>query len=476
MSLSTIIRPITECNKPVIKIVATPACENNVFINGSAGVVPFPYQIVSNIRGFVRDIPREIVRQNSRNCRVQKVESVIKYEIQGADLYPSWKMRELENSFMQEKIEIDEQEIIFSGGSMFEIAGNSCNKLFRLKTIVEECITRQIFGCPKDCLSTVEVFLIQSTESDIYFSDSGVLIANNYSQLLNFYRGQTGVSAVTDIDAPLEIQCNYYKVFSVVTTGTKPLPFYHDNVSQNNKVFAVTLDVENPDYNKICGGIYNASCAFPIIEPPLVYELVCGDITIGTITQYSIGTSCSLVLFGDWEQHTGDTEIITLGNTRTINLSIINPNYVPTSGTSGTWSTAGGLDPDRCTVPTSIPPTATIDLVTDNGTPVDPADYTFINGVFTFTPCLDLADVVYVEFTTAPANPILTGEVIAQINGTNCLPKTNIYQTNSNNSSIPVGSTLIIKTNGDIQWIGAGTFADGDGTIIEITDIIYEII
>jgi hypothetical protein len=475
MSLTSIQRPISECNKPVIRLVATPSCEssNGNIADGSEGVSNFPFQIITNLKGFIRDIPREIIRQNSKNCRPQKVQSSVKYELQGGNLYPAWKMREIEQSFMSEKIEIDGQEVLFSGGAIFEVAGNTCNNLYRLKTIIEECQTISIFGCNPTCLTPIYYFVIPPIpefEVPNFFNDSGILVASGYSQLLAYYSNRANVLEVEDIVEPLPIQCSYYKVFSIKTSGITPSYLYVDSVSNSSKIFGIPLDESNPDYNKLCKGIDNTACLIPIIEPPFVYELTCGDITIGSITQFS-DMMCAIMVQNMW---TGDVEITSTGDTRSIDIDISSTEYISGGGAIGEIAHTIILG-QECGITLSIDGGASIIDIQVNGIDLDESDYSYTYPNLTFSPCLTVGDDLIIKYQEQITPPYIK-QTIALITGTMCRPLTTVYQNNENNSSIPVGATIAIFPNGEVRWYGVPSAHTDANSTITVTDIIYNAI
>src|SRR5690606_5402149 len=62
-------------------------------IGGSAD---FAYTKVTSIRGRFVQRPREIVRQISYNCKLQRSESARQFLLEGYDIFPAWKMDEIE--------------------------------------------------------------------------------------------------------------------------------------------------------------------------------------------------------------------------------------------------------------------------------------------------------------------------------------------------------------------------------------------
>jgi hypothetical protein len=488
MNLAFIKRPITSCNKPVIKLVTTSECVDSItddnygtgtVIDGSNGVSPFPFYKVTNLRGFVKNVPREIVRQNSRNCKPQKVSSSIVYEIQGADFYPGWKMRELEDMFHAKTINIDGQDVLYYGGRMFEEVGKFCTPVYRLVTNVQECEKSQIYGCGNECAPNCFYFLLPANVvTQNFFNEAGQQIASTYQQLLDWYASQSNVQEAVDINASLQIACQYFKVFKVVGTGYIPAFLFYDSPSQSNKVYGMTLDCSLPDYSKLCGGVDNRSCGQLQIEPPVVFELTCGDVTIGDVVVFVVGQSCSIAPFPAWVQHTGDTSITSVGSTRTLDLSVFNPTYIVTDPEENYWVIVVGLEPNLCEleavgVPIGIPVTQ----VKVDGVFIDDSlwEYDPITRIMTFTPCLEIGQEVTLVYLTGGASPTFSNELIANITGSSCLPSTMLYFNNASNPEIPAGATLTIDTLGNIKWTGSPTSADGTGTVIEVENIIYNV-
>lgn len=489
MSLSNIKRPITSCNKPVIKLISSFECTDSInddyygtgdIIDGSAGVSAFPFVKISNIRGFIKDIPREITRQNSLNCRTQKVSSTIKYDLQGADFYPAWKMREIEGQFHAKQIFIDDQDVKYSGGTMFEVIGTFCPPLFRFRTTVEECRREQIFGCSTECQPNCYYFLIPSyIVTQIFYNDAGIQIASSFQELMAWYAAQTNVTEVTEITQNLQIECEYYKVFKVIATGYIPSFFYFDNPSAVNKVYGVTLDCELPNYSKLCGEINNGSCGALSINVPEVFELICGDVTIGDVEVFVVGGLCVVQPNPNWVQHTGITDLIQSGSQRTLNLSLFNLDYIGTNPSTGEYQKdfPDGTGAFVCEVEVTGSEGATITEVLVDGVPLDPSDYSYnpANLRMEFDPCLVDIENITVHFTTPGITPMLSGQIIAIITGPSCMPLTPVYMTNAQNSTIPAGSTLVIEVNGNVKWFGSVTSFDNSGSVIEVENIIYNV-
>lgn len=488
MNLAFIKRPVTSCNKPVIKLVTTSECNDSItddnygtgtVIDGSNGVSPFPFYKVTNLRGFIKNVPREIVRQNSRNCKPQKVSSSVVYEIQGGDFYPAWKMRELEEMFHAKTINIDGEDVLYYGGRMFEEIGKFCNPVYRLITNVQECEKFQIYGCGDECTPNCFYFLLPANiVTQNFFNEAGQQIASTYQQLLDWYASQSNVQEAVDINASLQIACQHFKVFKVVGTGYIPAFLFYDSPSQSNKVYGMTLDCTLPDYSKLCGGVDNRSCGELQIEPPVVFELTCGDLTITEVVVFIIGESCAVSPFPAWALHTGTTNILSSGTVRTLNLSLKNPTYVGTPPTTGEYQK--DFEPDTgavCSTFVTGSEGSTLTSVLVDGVPLDPSDYTYdpITTEIVFTPCLVSPLNITIDYEIPGTSPTFSNELIANITGSSCLPSTMLYFNNASNPDIPLGATLTIDTLGNIKWTGSPTSFDMSGTVIEVENIIYNV-
>lgn len=485
MSLTQIKRPVTSCDKPVIKLVTTTECKDNIaddyygtgtVIDGSNGVSAFPHIKITNLRGFIKDVPRDIVKQTSFNCKPQKVSSSIVYQIQGADFYPPWKMRELEEQFHAKQIIVDGYPVLFAGGKVFEEVGKFCNPLFRMSVNIQECERRQIYGCQDECAPNCYYFMIPANlVTQNFFNEAGQQVASTFTGLLEWYGSQSNVIEVTEINAALQINCEYFKIFKVVGTGYVPAFLFYDSPSQSNKVYGMTLDCVTPDYSKLCGGIDNRSCGSISLDPPTVYELLCGDMEIEITDIFIVGESCGVAPFPAWEQHTGDTSIVTSGTSRMLNLSVFNPTYTGSAPTSGSWVYEVPVGVLLCTQETGVPPNGTVIEVLLDGVPT--LDYTYnpSTQIITFSPCLEAGVEITVNYTTPGVSPTFSNELIANITGSSCLPATMLYFNNASNPDIPLGATLTIDTLGNVKWTGAPTSADGSGTVIEFENILYTV-
>lgn len=493
--LTQILRPMAECGKPVIRIESYSDCTDSfngnyygtgAVISGSAGVVPFNFTKITNIVGFVNRLPRAITRVVSLKCNTQKVTSSRIWEIQGADLYPVWKMNELEDMLQAQTIEIDGEEIVYRAkdAPFTPALKANCKGVYILRFDVEECMIMQIYGCndtPCD-LNTSTYFGIPSKISNQdYYGDNRSKIASSYSDLLTWYQGQDGVTKVSDIGG-YTANCSFYKVFSVQSNKPVIPAFYYSAPIPANKVFGVVLNDTNPDYNLLCNGVDNTVCDTPSFGTPTQYEIICEDVIIGIPVVMQIGGNCDVELIQNWVQGVNDTSIIGGIGLNSINISAFNADYKSSSGDLQ-FITTVAMD-TQCTfnIPDSVGSTILSALIsTDHGTTwVSVTGYSFNSstGVLNVTGassgCFKSGNMLQVNYdTVGSSNYVLQGQVVAKINGSGCLPLNPVYIDNSVNGSIPSGSTVIINPDGTIQFVGAVTESDGTGSTIDVTNLIY---
>ena len=240
----------------------------------------------------------------------------------------------------------------------------------------------------------------------------------------------------------------------------------------------MTLDCSLPDYSKLCGGVDNRSCGELQIEPPVVFELTCGDLTITDVVVFIIGESCAVAPFPAWALHTGTTNILSSGTVRTLNLSLINPTYIGTPPTAGEYQK--DFEPetgDVCSTLVTGSEGSTLTSVLVDDVPLDPSDYTYdpVTTEIVFTPCLVSPLNITINYEIPGTSPTFSNELIANITGSSCLPSTMLYFNNASNPDIPLGATLIIDTLGNIKWTGSPTSFDMSGAVIEVENIIYNV-
>lgn len=374
----------------------------------------FEYENISNFRGRVVRRPREITREYSYNCRLQRVESAPQYLFQGFEHFPSWKMFEIEGQLHSTEIYVDDTRYEFNGGTIFETI-HDCIEAFKLETALQDCTIRQVFGCNNDCAPALNydgaqaMYVIPQAyhvgaaspfqPTDGFYSETGVFIAEDYDGLLDYMRNQDGITAVTDIDIT-GIDCEVYKAFSISGTGYVPTSFYYGSVSQPNRVFSVVLG----SVDDICDSV-PVTCAAPELGTPTVEEDSCAAPVLGTpVVEDMEVTGIEISEYGNWE-----------------------------------WS----------------------------GDPAQGAS--LYNNQVTFT--LSLGNALLAPTSSPLTPPFVYGEQVAIIaSAGRPLVDVNI---DSSNSNLPVGSAMRIDTAGRMFYYGLATSADLTASYLDLVDITY---
>lgn len=382
--------------------------EPNTIISGSY----FPYEIISNFRGRVVRRPRDITREYSYNCRLQRVEAAPTYLLEGFEYFPSWKMYEIEGQLASTQIYVDDVRYEFNGGIVFEQL-HDCFEVFKLIAPLNGCIVRQVFGCDTTCSPALnyndsnKLFILPAnyqagSESpavspDFFYDETGVLRAYDYDGFLDYIRSLNGVTSVDDIDIS-GLDCEPYAVFTVTGSGYIPTSFYYRSVLQSNRVFGIVVS----SLDEVCNFV-PVTCAKPEFGTIVVADDTCDAPTFGTITVDDMSvTPVTITGFGDWSVD-GAEEANVYNYLVTFTLNVGNPNY-PEAG-------------------------------------------------------------------SPPQFIVFSGEKIGVI-GPEARPTTNVAL-DENNSNMPAGTALVIEPTGVIRFSGEPMLIDGTGSFIFLTNISY---
>jgi hypothetical protein len=323
----------TECGDPLITITSRFDCYDKftgeyygnppVVISGSAS---FTYYKFSNIRGRIVKRPREITREYSMNCRLQLVESKPVYLLEGYEYFPPWKMEEIEGQLHATEIYVEGKRYEYSGGSPFKQLHN-CREVFKLETTLEQCLTRQLFGCPDPCDSGTNydgmaaMFVIpEGYQGGGFFNESKVLIADDYEQLLTYIRSMDGMTGLNDIDLS-GLDCNVYKAFSISGNGYLPGSFYYDSPTGGNRVYGTVLN----SVDDICRN-YAPACAKPVlvVDDVVIEDQPCVAPELGeAIIEEMLILTANVDGYGDWEVIEADTEVTVADGIVTLALKVI---------------------------------------------------------------------------------------------------------------------------------------------------------
>lgn len=326
----------TECGEPLITLRSIHPCmdmDGNYYptpdttLSGSAS---FGYQKLVNMRGRIVKRPRNIERTYSYNCRLQRVESQRVYLFEGYEYFPAWASDEIETMLSATEIYVDNIRYEYNTGTPFSMA-SECKDVFRLKTTLSDCIQRQVLGCDPNCAPSnfdgaAKMYVIPSEYQGGYFYDENkALIAQDYDELLNYFRNLDGAYGVDEI-ATSPLSCETFGAFSLSTYGYVPGSFYYDMPINGNRIYAVRLD----SVDEICP-TYGQTCVAPVITFNWVEEQVCAD---PVITFYYVEDDMSETItitgHGDWSND-GTSEGTVVSGFATITIGVGNPFYVPGS-------------------------------------------------------------------------------------------------------------------------------------------------
>lgn len=337
----TIFIPEGDCGEPLIRIISVFDCVDkfngefygipNTTISQSGGL--FAYRKVTTIKGRIVRRPREISREISYNCKVQRVESTPQYLLEGYEYLPAWKMFEIEGQLHANRIFIDDfkniREYRYAGGTPMKQL-SKCFELFKLETTLEDCTQRQIFGCKENCTVTTNpdgsnlMFAIPSDyNGGGFFDEQKEKIADDYDGLLNYLRTRNGMTDTQDVNTA-SMNCSVYKVASVTGSGLLPSHIYYDAPVPGKRIFGSVVS----DINDFCGDLQD-HCQQPVVG---VYEVtipVCntpvnGSITVEHLTEYDVIVNG----YGDWAPVDAETYGSIHNGQVTFSIKVVNTEIV----------------------------------------------------------------------------------------------------------------------------------------------------
>jgi hypothetical protein len=375
------------------------------------GGTAFKYRKITNIRGLVRVLPREIKREYSVNCRLQRVESTTQYQVIGFDVFAGWKMRELEDQLHASHISVNNYNNInraveYSGGTAFQLlqVGFNCTPFYKLDATLNDCTMSQIFGCGDACSTQGSAplgMVIPAAQGNMqYYDENKNYLGSTAEELINYYSTRPGVENVEILDAE-DYDCDFTAAFIVYGTDYVPTSVYVNGVRPRNRIFGQSVAA----MNELCK-LVKPACATPFIGTVYMEDNICATPAIGTIYMENYGEeTLYLTSLGDWELIDAESVAKRSQNVVTLKFDVLNE-----------------------------------DLTYDSGDPE--AELPVVS-----------ADVAYVS--------------------AGGWPKEMKMFTHVNIDSIPADGLLTIDTNGRINYTGPVTAANLSGSHIQITNIIY---
>ena len=328
--IASLLPQTTNCNEPIIRLVSWFDCYDNFtgeYYGDSGG---WAFRKISNFKGKFVKRPRNIERQISYNCRVQRSESYNTWALIGFEFFPAWKMRDIENQLHANHIQVtdfvmQQMDMVYAGGTPFTLI-NECIEMFRLNVTLQECTQRQIFGCNEPCNNNGSLFALP--DDYVYgngiYDENGLLIARSYEDLLLWFRNQDQITQVIDLTgqysspATSPLDCFPQGAFYVQGNGLIPTFFYYNSKTPGNKVYGIP----GIDPELLCTG---NDCAIPEIGN-ITFED--GGCAIPDIGDYYIEEYAAIDIeindTGDWLQNDTDTNASLLNNSVTFRLNTEN--------------------------------------------------------------------------------------------------------------------------------------------------------
>lgn len=465
---------VDECGNKYITVTTRYECYDkqtgDYYSNpGAANIINgnytnFVFEKKLNLRGEVIEIPREIVRTYSRNCRLTRTESARQYEVDVYGIFPAWKALEVTNMLHAPEIRIDGQRYEYDGGEPFARIelGSTCDRLYRSNILLRDCDIYQNFGCSDGCNTTggAAMAMVISQGAKIFYDEDRQLIGDK-DDLLDWFRNQPGMTNLMLID-PGDYDCDFEIGFVVYGDGYMPTFVYVDGTAPGNRTYGMS----EAALADLCSKI-EPSCAMPVAGTITPMDDTCGVPTLGTIIVMDMPTTnIAVTWLNDWIDE-GDSAITRTEKTVNITLDLSNANYPESDGLGDGPPWQWGESAAAGNVITSADLKFTIaPILFLNEQPIDwnaqGVVHDEIAGTLDFTAIGGAFGKVLFQYVNpssfAPGIGMLIG--IMDVGGR---PSVDVYV-----------NGVTVNTMGYIYYSGAATSTDSEGSYIEQT-IIYNI-
>lgn len=334
-----------DCGERLVRLVTINTCYDP-FSDEYYGVPPvvlsgtadFSLTKISVFSGRIVQRPREIVREISYNCKLQKSESRRQFLLEGFTKFPAWKMNEIENQLHAEQIWVDSypnmKQYQFYGGSVFRKPDGlkNCEEIFKLEAILEECPIRKYFGCGEPCEGTPgalgfgQFFVIPDnySEGQPIYNDAKEPVAYGTDDILDYLRNQDGVTSA-ELVATSPVECSYYAIIGM-SGSFLPGSLYIGNTSPANRTYALNVD----EINEICEFI-TPGCTAPVLDYVIGIENTCAAPVLDYIeVAVTSPVNIDITPYGGWII---DTEEAQADNNQVLfTLHVTNTSIIPGAG------------------------------------------------------------------------------------------------------------------------------------------------
>lgn len=345
---------IDDCGQQYIRISSKDNCYN--IFNGLFYGVPttiisgseIGFFSATNIRGRIVKRPTEIQRNISYNCELQRVESTPVYLLEGFELFPTWKMNEIEGMLHSEFIWVQDSNGIgglnqykYDGGVPFRKPNGAldCTELWKLETLVQGCRKRATYGCAEPCDNVGyedynSFYIIPENFTSGFFNEGREFVGDTIEDLIDYLRtlnditGVSEISAISPASPPSPAGCDFYAVIGITGNGYIPTSFYYNSISPQNRVFGVTFD----EASEVCDFL-STTCAMPSLTF-LASVPDCDTPTLSFVPTAEDGDVADITGFEDWVLQSDSPptdEALVWNNQVKFSIHVVNSTIIPTA-------------------------------------------------------------------------------------------------------------------------------------------------
>lgn len=255
------------CQLPLVKLTANYNCFDNVkgaYYGDPKTLLNYPsndqtliHQNSFYISGQIQILPAEIKRNITFLGKPQRAENIEKLSVFGLEVFPDWKMREIESVLSGRRIFVDGIEYIYRGAKAFtrdEIQGSNS---WIFKTELENAPKVNDFTCIEDCITNCYYFVITSGDKDQdYYKEDKSKIGDTYQELVDYFSSLNDVISVTDINVAT-VGCHVTAVLKIDSFGYVPNYIFYKMPLNEYRIFVKFDNCDNPV--KLCEGMTNCA-------------------------------------------------------------------------------------------------------------------------------------------------------------------------------------------------------------------------
>lgn len=247
----------------------------------------FNYKEILSINAVLRTTPTTITRDYSMNCRLQRVQKIDQWQLQGKELFPEAIAFELQNWFTNQYIFIDGTRYELATSEIFEtvVFPHNCTPMYRLNMTLQGCNVKQIFGCGDKCADNSKAFVFGgNVDGDGYWTENKNYVGSTCEDLQTYFLSQTGITSATILDPDdygCEFECGI--LVEALPDAYLPTSVYKGGVFPANRVFGISAE----SLADICT-VVTPLCDTPVIGDVTNAASVCDTPVIGDITNEDI--------------------------------------------------------------------------------------------------------------------------------------------------------------------------------------------